>query len=529
MEDGVGREKPYLPYLPKFTSNMAVKDLLTKQPFYRLQNGGREAQQYNKPVYVDQMKYTERRLTGSIMTQADYLEEFYPFSHRVMSDFYFPEFYNYTERETEDGKTEIEWNREETFRIGATIQCVTTVQQLVHLCGNDIHHELTDENIDSRLMTIHKQYCKGWLTHDAEIAFYKLVESVKITADGAICFYLNEGKLGLKVFSFLNGDTLFPHYDPITGRMTRFARKFSSYDEEGKEVIWWVEIWDDEYLTRYRQAKTGIKGVVNGLKDYFGMDGYEVVFRARHGFTRCPIHYKRDKHNGPCWNNIQCLCDDYEVALSYFAKNNAGLALPSYKLKGDDIDIQGDPLGRIRAFTMGKEDDVSIIQPTSLSENYTTYIKYLLDEIFQGGFIVKQPELKSGDTPTGTMKLYYAPSLDLAELECKDYQDTITDMDSLFCEGWGIENGMVTEALEYRDHLYSWQTPFIHENNSSLIADLVAAKNAGILSAETATEHNPYSNNGEFQRVTAEAKKQQEADRLYQLKRTSASAAAATV
>ena len=95
------------------------------------------------------MKYTERRLMGSIMTQTDYLEEFYPFSHRVMSDFYFPEFYNYTEYEDEEGKKQIEWNREETFRIGATIQCVTTVQQLVHLCGNDIHHELTNATIPS--------------------------------------------------------------------------------------------------------------------------------------------------------------------------------------------------------------------------------------------------------------------------------------------------------------------------------------------------------------------------------------------
>ena len=221
----------------------------------------------------------------------------------------------------------------------------------------------------------------------------------------------------VKVFSFLYGDTLYPHYDSITGEMTQFARKFSSYDEDGKEVVSWVEVWDNEYLTRYRQAKKGIKGVVNGLKDYFGMDGYEVVYRGRHGFSRCPIHYKRDKHNGPCWNLIQCLIDDYEVALSYFAKNNAGAALPSYKLKGDDINIEGDPLGRIRAFTMGREDDVSIIQPQGLSENYTQYIKYLLDEIFQGGFIVHQPELKSGDTPTGTMKLYYAPSLDKAELQ----------------------------------------------------------------------------------------------------------------
>lgn len=458
---------------------------------------------------------------GSIMTQADYLEEYYPFSHRVMSDFYFPEFYNYTETEDEDGKKEIEWHREETFRIGSTFQCVITTQQLVHLCGNDIHFELTDENIQTETENLFKRYQKGWLRHDMEVAFYKFAESVKITADAALVFYLSNGKMGVKPLSYLYGDSLFPHYDPITGKMDKFARKFSSYDEEGKEIVSWIEVWDDEYLTRYRQAMKGFVGMTNKLKDYFGFDGYEVVFRARHGYSRIPIVYQRDKFNGPCWNQVQCLIDDYEVALSYFAKNNAGAALPSYKLKGDDIDIQGDPLGRIRAFTMGKEDDVSIIQPQGLSENYTQYITYLLDEIFRGAFIVRQPELKSGDTPTGTMKLYYAPSLDKAELECKDYKDSITQMQSLFCEGFGTQESARTEFMNLDDHIFGWISPFIHENVSSLVADLVASKNAGILSAETATEHLVYSNNGEYKRITAEAKAEQQADRLYQLRSAS--------
>ena len=497
---------------------MTISDILTKQPFYRLTNGGKDAQDYNKPMFVDNMKYTERRLVGSVMTQADYLEEFYPFSQRVMSDFYFPEFYNYTEKVGEDGKTEIEWNREETFRIGSTFQCVITVQQLVHLCGNDAHWELTDEKISTETETLFKVYEKGWLRHDMEVALYKLIESVKMTADGALVFFLDRGKLGVRRLSFLDGDTLYPHYDPITGRMNTFARRFSSYDEEGKEKVSWVEVWDDQYLTRYRQAKTGIKGTVNKIKDYFGMDGYEVVYRAQHGFSRIPIVYKRDKYNGPAWNLVQGLIDDYTVALSYFAKNNAGAALPSYKLKGDDVEIQGDPLGRIRAFTMGKDDDVEILQPNGLSENYTQYVKYLLDEIFQGGFIVRQPELKSGDTPTGTMKLYYAPSLDKAELECKDYKDVLADMQSLFCEGFGIQEKAVTDFMKLNDHIYGYLIPFIHQNVSSLVADLVASKNAGILSTQTAMEHLPYSNNGEFQRRTAEAKREQEADKLFQLK-----------
>lgn len=499
--------------------NMAIKNLLTKQPFYRLANASQSDKGYlNTPVYVDTMQYNERRIMGNPMTQADYLEEYYPFSHRIMSDFYFPEFYNYSETTGSDGKTEIEWNREETFRIGATIQCVTTVQQLVHLCGNDIHFEITDEKIQSRTEELYKAYLKGWLRHDMEIAFYKLAESVKITADGAIVFYMHNGKLGVKNLSFLNGDTLYPHYDPLTGEISTFARKFSSFDEKGIETVLWVEVWDEKYISYYRQTQKGVMGLFNSALDYIGLDGFTLVDRREHGFKRCPVVYMRDKNNGPCWNFIQCLIDDYEVALSYFAKNNAAAALPSYKMKGDDIDIKGDILGRVRAFTMGKDDDVSLIQPNGLSENYTQYIKYLLDEIFQGGFIVKQPELKSGDTPTGTMKLYYAPSLDKAELDCKDYKKVINEMQALFCEGYGMQEKMITEFLDLNDRIYGWAIPFVHENNSSLIADLVLAKNSGILSTETATEHSPYSNNGEYQRIVKEVKKEQEADRLFQLK-----------
>lgn len=497
---------------------MAIKDLLTKPPFYRLTNGGKESQTYNKPTEVDKMKYAERKLVGQVMSQADYLEEFYPFSHRVMSDFYFPEFYNYTEEVNEKGEKTQKFYREETFRIGSTIQSLITAQQLVHVTGNDVHWELTNPNVSSSDDERFRRYQKGWLQKNMEGAIYNHIKSEKITADSAIVCFMDKGKFGWKHLSYLNGDTLYPHYDPLTGKMNLFARKFSSYDESGEEVISWVEVWDDKYMRRYRQSKKGLKNVVSNVKDYLGLEGYEKVYEKEHGFSRCPIDYIRNKDNAPCWNMVQCLIDDYEVALSYFAKNNAAAALPSYKMKGDNVEIQGDPLGRVRAFTMGKDDDVSLIQPNGLSENYTKYIEYLLNEIFSGAYIVKQPELKSGDTPTGTMKLYYAPSLDKAILDAKDYKPSIDNLMRLFCEGYGMEQGELTGYLDLSDKIFGWIIPYVHENTSSLIADLVSAKNAGILSTESATEHNFYASNNEFDRITREAKREQEADRLYQLR-----------
>ena len=497
---------------------MAIKDLLTKPPFYRVANGFEEANKHAVPTYVDLMKYTERRIKGQVMTQADYLEEYYPFSHRIMSEFYFPEFYNYSEiRDEKTGEVTEEFHKEETFRIGTTIQSVITTQQLVHLTGNDIHFELTSPLVNYAYSEQLREAQEGWLVKGMESNFYEFARSVKMVADAAMVFYYSKNGPGVKVLSFTEGDSIFQHYDPITGEPNVFARRFSSYDEEGKETISWVEVWDDRYLRRYRQDKMGAKGVVNYIKEYLGLEGYTQVYEKEHGFSTLPVVYMRDKENGPCWNKVQWLSEDYEIALSYFAKNNAAAALPSYKLKGDNVDIKGDMLGRVRAFTMGKDDDVSLIQPNGLSENYTKYIEYLLNEIFSGAYIVKQPELKSGDTPTGTMKLYYAPSLDKATLEAKEYHPSIARMFRLFCEAYGLSVGKVTEYRRLADRVFGWIIPYVHENTSSLIADLVASKNAGILSVESATEHHPYAANNENSRITSELKQQQQADRLYQL------------
>ncbi len=134
-----------------------------------------------------------------------------------------------------------------------------------------------------------------------EITFYEFAKSVKITGDGAVVFYMDKGEVGTKVLSFFDGDILYPHTNSITGKMEYFARKYSDYDSEGKELVSWVESWDNKYLYRYRQTKAGLKGAVNKLKEIFGIDGYELESKELHQFEECPVVYLRDKH-GPCWS-----------------------------------------------------------------------------------------------------------------------------------------------------------------------------------------------------------------------------------
>lgn len=472
-------------------------------------------------VNVDAMKYDEKNLRGMLMTQTDFLEEYYPSAHRITSEIFFPECYNYGEIITETGEKMETMYREETFRVTVPLQNVITVQHLVHMFGNDIHHELTDAKFDSSLNDRFLGFEKGWLDKNIDIALYDLGKSVDITGDGAIIFYLYQGKMYTRTLSFLTGDHIFPHYDSITGRMNTFARQFSSYDEQGNELVSYIEVWDERYLSRYKETKTGIRGVYNRTKDYFGFDGYELVSRQPHGFSRCPVVYLRSKDNGPVWNNVQYLIEDIEVALSYWAKACASTANDAYIMKGDDVEIKGDPLGRVRAFTMGKEDDVSLLEKKSDNGYFQAYVERLYKELFRGSFTVETPELTAGDKPSSAIKLVYAPSLDKAKLDAKEYKTAIDETKSLFCEGYGIETAAMHDLMELSNHIYSYIIPFVYESTAELVQNLVSLKGAGLISTETGVEHNPYTTNAEADKVMREIKQQQAADRLYQLKSTS--------
>lgn len=494
---------------------MAINELLTKKPFYRIQNSGLFTK---TDTYVDALKYDEKRQKAMLMTQTDFLEEYYPSGHKINSEFFFPECYNYGEVITENGEKMETMYREETFRVAVPLQKVAALQHLVHLYGNDTHHELADNKVSEEFNDQFMQFQMGWLMKGIDIALYDAGRSEEITADKAIVFYMYKGKMYTKVLSFLNGDTLYPHYDPITGKMNVFARKFSSYDENNKEIITWVEVWDDEYLTRYKQSKIGLKGTISKAKQKIGLSGYEEVYHQPHGYPEIPVVYGRAKENGPGWNDVQYLADEIEVALSYWAKACASTANDAYIMKGDDVEIKGDPLGRVRAFTMGKDDDVQLLEKKTGGDFFQAYVERLYKEFFRGSFTVETPQLKSGDTPASTIKLIYAPNLDLAMLQAKDQQDFINQVRHLFCIGYGMEQGKITEYLRLDEHILSYIQPFVHEDTAGKVANLVALKNAGLLSTETGCEQNPYCTNAEADKVFREQKKQQEADRLYQLK-----------
>ena len=105
----------------KTHKDMNVNDLLTKKPFYRIQNSGLFTKD-EKTGTVDSLNYREKKQYGMLMTQTDFLEEYHPSGHKINSEFYFPEFYNYGEVILEDGQKMETMYREEAFRVSVPLQ-----------------------------------------------------------------------------------------------------------------------------------------------------------------------------------------------------------------------------------------------------------------------------------------------------------------------------------------------------------------------------------------------------------------------
>lgn len=483
-----------------------INDILVKRPFLR-----------PLPQYIKNYSATRKPERAKVprdttlwqpVSEGQFVREYYPSGHLINDPVYYPDRIKYDE----DNK---QFLTERVVRCVFPLQMIITAQHLVHIAGNDIRHELTDASIDDERQELFLKWQKGWYDENMETRLYFFYKSAYIVGEAALLFYLKDGKMYTKNLSFLNGDTLYPHYDSITGELDAFARKFSDYDEENQEYVQWLEVWDNKYLRRYRRDVLGFRGVVTKVKELFGLDGWVLASEDEHGFERVPVTYHR-REEGACWSFVQDAIDKYELAVSYLCQNNMAYAFPIMVLQGNNVDIQGDIYGQVKAITADQDANIKYLERSDNTAAFELQLNTLLKQIFLGSFTVMPPEVRSGDLPGVAIKLIYSPSLDRAMIDAKEFDHVIDDVQKLFSYAFGVQEKKETQFKKL--HILSYIVPYIHQNTAELINNLVQAKSAGILSAETASEQTTYDRNNEYARIVREAKKEQEADLLYTLK-----------
>lgn len=492
---------------------MAVIDLLAKRPFGRITAKG-----YKKAAVIsnlDEIPYYEDSVFWQVMSQGDFLREYYPSGHLVNSDDWYPDKIKYEELTDKDGKTYKRYYKERVLRVSFPFQIIIVAQQLVHIFGNPVKHTLIIPNVSETQQTDFFEWRMGWLEKNNEIALYEFGKSLLITGDAAICYYIKDGVAGERVFSYLNGDTLFPHYDR-SGEMDIFARRYYDYDEDGTTKTEWIEVYDKTYVTLYKRDTKGVGATVSKIKELLGLDGYMQVGNPEpHHAGEVPIVYYRT--DGPAWGAVQDNIDHYELAFSQLGQNNMAFGFPIIVLKSDDgADIESDIYGSVKAIKMGSADSAEYLKHDESPDSVKMFLEKLSEMIFMGAFVVKTPEVKSGDLPGVAIKLIYSPSLDKAILNKKDLDACIDKCQRLFTTFYGIEKGKLTQFRDLK--FISEIDPYVHQNNAEIINNLVQSVTGGFLSKQTASQICPYGTNNEIDKVLKEQKESQQQDLLYQLK-----------
>lgn len=490
-----------------------LRELLTKKPFTRVKPDGH----YNHGErFGNVMEETETSdfLHRKIVTQEDFLRELDPYGHLINDREYYPDIYR---RNPEDGK----WYLEEVPRYAFAFQSVILYKHLTHLTGNDIQFELADKKDDVDARHIYNAFKRGWQERNMETAWYQLAKSVKATGDGAFVGFMNGKKFAWKVLSFLKGDKLFPHYDIKTGELNLLARTYCNFDETGKVVNRFVDVWDKEFyycLKSSGDATTAVEKFKQATLSLFNMSGYSLIQKEPHGFEQIPVAYQRNDM-GACWTLSQESIDNYEMAFSRMAQSNHDFGLPIMYVKGEGSEevATQDMSHASKIFFLPSDGEMGFLNRQDASNGYEKELSVLEKQIYTQSFAVTPPELKSGDLPAAALKILYSPAYEKAMSDANEFDGAVDKMVEIFSHGYGVETG---KQLKFKSTpIAHYIKPYVHLNETELTTNLSMQVQNGFLSKQTASEKSVYATPQEWDRILAEKKSEQENDLLFDEKK----------
>lgn len=496
------------------------KEVLVRKPIYKVLPS--ETNLKFETYQGSDMSEPDDPLKLQVYTQSQMLREYYPSAHNINNPVLYPDVWK--EMPVPGKPNQKRYFRQPITRTALAFQRVIKIKRNTHVCGNDMQFELASKSRDEK-KTLQDtlsllDFKEGWLTMGMEERFYEAVDSINTVADAAVVGFFDEnGEPQTRTFSFINGDKLYPHYDPITGRMVLFARKYYDLDEDGKRTTEWVEVWDDEYLYRF---KRDVKSISATILDIFGLNGFKQVGEPqKHGFPFIPVAYHVNPE-GPAWAFSQDTIEKYEEAMSYFFENNKAYAFPIFYAKGKGVKLSGNMNGAVKAVAISDpKGEAGFLKQEDVSNSYNTLLIKLYDLIYEQSFAVKPPELKSGDLPGVAVKLLFSPAIEQAIGDAERLQPFVEQLVRIVKYAWGykLNHPATLMALPIK----SWIEPYIHQNDSELMTNLATGVQQGFISKQTASERaSKYTKNDEMDRLLKEYKQKQELDLLYEIKKKKA-------
>lgn len=415
-------------------------------------------------------------LRYEIFSQADFLREWDVNSHLINSLKYYPNQY-FKDSTASDGNNQKYFRKVKT-RVAIAWQRQIYTKRLSTLTGNNIALSIANAITGKSKKDTLGLFREGWVVKGIENAIFQCIGANLKVGDGAICFYKEGGRIGWRCFSYEKGDTLYPMYNPMTGKLKAFGRKYYGTTAENGEVrtVEYLDVWDTSYYYRY---------VWDDKPTGDASPDWKRIYAATHGFETVPVAYAR--YGEPCWANSQSLIEAHEMAMSQLAENNAAYALRILVTMGANMELisslDGTPM-QINA------DDVnakaSFLEPADASGSFDVQLKAYEKAIYRSSFAVETPELKSGsDLSSLTVKMLFADAYQKALEDAQFFQPFLNDVVEIFKSGYGAEIGKTAEFNTLK--VIAEIQPYIFMSESEVINALVQLVGSKVISHRSAS------------------------------------------
>lgn len=474
-----------------------INNLLMKEPF-KVPIPIKEAE-----VITDGSKRAimRQKQQYKILSQEQFVCEYYPSGHRIFDREDWKD--DWQEAETgqydKDGKPIMKDVQYRLQRRAIALQQMIVTKRLSTITGYPVNFQDSDTQPNEDRKKRFSNFKQTWLDSNMEVAWYELCESILITGDGAMYMTVVDDKVEYRVFSYLKGDTLIPHYDR-KGNMDMFTRYYTQSLVDirtGQETsAEYVDVWDSSRMYTY-QSNAGT---------------WELLESIEHGYGFIPIAYGRI--DSAVWSLVQELIDSFEFLLSMLAENNIRLAFRMLLIKSDgEADVSSGKAGGTTIIKVQNTDDAKFLEKADISTSFELELNTLYDNIMRGAGIVLPNNKSQGDMPVGSSKLRDAPTVEAGMRDAKHLDKTLDDVVRLFKHCIGLLKG--NNPTDYNAIRVTGKIdPFTVIDETEHNAMVNQAYANGVITLETAVERSTLSANDEMSRHERQDKQLREEEAM---------------
>ena len=430
---------------------------------------------------------TTSAVKQELRTQDDFYREFFPSSHKINQIKYYPNTL-YVNRETGAFQAKVR------SRIAIGFQERILTKRKEALLGNNIGMKLISDATSQKMIDRLAFFREGWEERDMEVAINEAIETDFKIGDVAIYVFMDGGKVNWRVFSYLQGDMLYPHYDTLTGKLALLGRVYTQEDWDGNKAQY-MDVIDQTSFVTYKKDDDGEGWTMEGSP-------------KAHGFPEIPVVYHR-RDTGPVWSASQGIIEGYELGISQFSENNAAYALRILYTLGGDMEVMTNTDGTPnRIDSIDPNAKVGFLEPAQGADGaFAKQLEIMEKNIMRGSFAVETPEIKSGaDMSSRTVKMLFADSYLKALSDSIEYQRFLNGATNLFKYGYFLEKNKGSDYESFKVKAYL--DPFIFLSENDVISGIQQLVAAGAMSRKTATEiayNIGYSSPDEVNRLLQEA------------------------